>query len=335
MKRYEKQILLEEIGEEGQRRIMRGSVAIIGCGALGSHVANLLARAGVGRIRLIDRDFVEIDNLHRHALFDEEDARNAMPKAIAAKQKLQKINSEIEVDAVVADVNASNVEKLIEGVDIVIDALDNMETRFLINDACIKHNIPWIHGAVVATEGFTMNILPGRTACLRCLLPSLPSPASLPTCDTAGVMGSVVAIVASLEATEAIKFLAGRKMRREAVHVDVWKATWLPIKVERRKDCMACGRKKFEFLDGKETDVAVLCGRNAVQVKPGKEANIDFNELANRLKNVADDVFSTDYMLRFRVEGKEVVVFEDGRAIIKGVGDVAKAKAIYSKYIGL
>lgn len=335
MKRYEKQILIEEIGKEGQKKLVEGSVAIIGCGALGSHVANLLARAGVGKIRIVDRDFVEIDNLHRHALFDEDDAKNMMPKAIAAKEKLQKINSDVEIEAIVADVNATNVEKIIEGVDIVIDALDNMETRFLINDACIKHNVPWIHGAVIATEGFTMNILPGKTACLRCLLPSPPPPASLPTCDTAGVMGGVVSVVASLEATEAIKFLAAGEMRKEAVHVDAWKGTWLPIKVERRKECVACGKRKFEFLAGKETEVAVLCGRNAVQVRPRKKATIEFDEVAKRLKNVAEDVIATDYILRFKAEGKEFVVFEDGRAIIKGVADIAKAKTLYAKYLGL
>lgn len=336
MARYEKHMLLNEIGKEGQKKLLASSVAIIGCGALGSVIANALTRAGVGKIKIIDRDYVELDNLHRQILFDEEDVKKRLPKAIAAVEKLKKINSEIEVEPVIADVNPSNIEEIIKGVDLVLDGVDNMETRFLINDACVKHNIPWIYGAVIATEGMTMNILPGKTACFRCLIQKIPSPGALPTCDTAGVLNTAVNIIASLQATEAIKILAGREARREAIHVDIWKATWTSIKVEKQTDCTTCGKKNFEFLDAKkQANVTVLCGRNAVQINPCTKSKISFEDLHNKLKNVVDEIIYNEYMLRFKVEDYEFIVFEDGRTIIKGIGDVSTAKSLYAKYIGI
>jgi adenylyltransferase/sulfurtransferase len=336
MARYEKHMLLNEIGKEGQKKLLASSVAIIGCGALGSIIANALTRAGVGKIKIIDRDYVELDNLHRQILFDEEDVKKRLPKAIAAVEKLKKINSEIEVEPVIADVNPSNIEEIIKGVDLVLDGVDNMETRFLINDACVKHNIPWIYGAVIATEGMTMNILPGKTACFRCLIQKIPSPGALPTCDTAGVLNTAVNIIASLQATEAIKILAGREARREAIHVDIWKATWTSIKVEKQTDCTTCGKKNFEFLDAKkQANVTVLCGRNAVQINPCTKSKISFEDLHNKLKNVVDEIIYNEYMLRFKVEDYEFIVFEDGRTIIKGIGDVSTAKSLYAKYIGI
>jgi len=336
MARYEKHMLLSEIGREGQRKLLESSIAIIGCGALGSVMASSLARAGVGKIKIVDRDYVELDNLHRQVLFDEEDVKKRLPKAVAAAEKLKKIDSEIEVETVIADVNPSNIEEIIKDVDLVLDGVDNMETRFLINDACIKHNIPWVYGAVIATEGMTMNILPGKTACLRCLIQKIPPPGALPTCDTAGVLNTAVNIIASLQATEAIKILAGREARKEAIHVDVWKATWTSIKVEKQADCTTCGKKIFEFLDAKkQANVTVLCGRKAVQINPSMKSKISFEDLHNKLKNVVDEITYNEYMLRFKVEEHEFIVFEDGRTIIKGVGDVSTAKSLYAKYIGI
>jgi len=336
MARYEKHILLNEVGKEGQRKLLDSSIVIIGCGALGSVIASNLARAGVGKIKIVDRDYVELDNLHRQFLFDEIDAKKRLPKAVAAAEKLKKINSEIEIDAIIADVNPSNIEEIIKDVDLVLDGVDNMETRFLINDACIKHNIAWIYGAVIATEGMTMNILPGKTACFRCLIRKIPPPGALPTCDTAGVLNTAVNVIASLQATEAIKILVGGEIRKEAIHVDVWKATWTSIKVQKQKNCIACGRKIFEFLDAKkQADVTILCGRNAVQINPNIKSKISFEDLYDRLKKVVDEVLYNEYMLRFKVEDYEFVVFEDGRVIIKGVGDAAIARSLYAKYIGI
>ena len=332
MKRYEKHMLLKEIGKEGQKKLLSSSIMIVGCGALGNAVANSLARAGVGKIKVVDRDYVEIDNLHRQILFDEKDAKERKPKAIAVAEKLRSINSEIEIIPIIADVNSSNIEKLINDIDLIIDGTDNMETRFLINDVCIKHDIPWIYGAVVATEGMTMNIMPEKTACLRCLIHELPAPGVLPTCDTVGVLNTAVNVIASLQATEAIKILVGKKIRREAIHVDVWNGTWFPIKVKRRAECITCGKRVFEFLEKEQVDVIILCGRNAVQINPRKK--ISFEELNERLKNVGE-VSYNEYMLRFKIDEYEFIIFEDGRTIIKGVGSKELAKSLYAKYIGL
>ncbi len=333
MKRYEKHMLLKEIGKKGQKKLLSSSVMIVGCGALGNVVANSLTRAGVGKIKIVDRDYVEIDNLHRQILFDEKDAEERKPKAIASAEKLRNINSEIEIVPVIADVNSSNIEKILHDVDLVIDGTDNMETRFLINDACIKHGVPWIYGAVVATEGMTMNILPEKTACLRCLIQKMPAPGVLPTCDTVGVLNTAVNIIASLQATEAIKILIGEKIRRDAIHVDVWNGTWFPIRIERDKECITCRKHVFEFLKKEQADVTILCGKNAVQINPQKTTKISFKKLNKRLKNVGD-VSYNEYMLRFKIDEYEFIIFEDGRVIIKGVGSKELAKSLYAKYIG-
>lgn len=334
IERYEKNILLEEIGKEGQERLLNSKVAIIGCGGLGGVIATNLARAGVGEIRIADRDYVEIDNLQRQVLFDEEDAEKGVPKAVSAVEKLRKINSDANFIPFVEDVNPGNIEKIIKGVSAVADGTDNMETRFLINDACIKHGIPWVYGAVIGTEGMTMNIVPEKTACLRCLIKNVPPPGILPTCDTAGVMNTAVNVIASIQSTELIKILTGKKFSREAIHFDVWRGVLTKIKVKKLDTCISCGRKIFEFLNGKYTDSVVLCGRNAVQINVDLKEKISFEALYDKLKNIGDVEFN-EYMLRFRKDKYEFIVFENGRTIIKGTGDKNIAKSLYARYIGL
>ena len=329
MERYAKQIILREIGREGQRKLLNSKVAIVGCGALGSMMANNLARAGIGKIKVIDRDYVELDNLQRQFLYDEEDAKQSLPKAIACYNKLRKINSEIEIEPVIADVNPSNIESLIKGYDLVLDATDNMETRFLINDACHKNRIPWIYSAVIATEGMTLNILPGK-ACLRCFIQSMPS--SLPTCETEGILNTTVAIVASIATTEAMKILLGKDVREEALYVDAWRNEFLTIKVKKRKNCPTCNGN-YEFLNKKTgSQFIALCGRNAYQIMPMKKLSIE--DVYEKVKKIAKILAYKDYMLRFSIENYEFIVFPDGRIIIKGVKDEKIAKSLYSRYIG-
>ncbi len=329
--RYEKHVLLEEIGEEGQRKLMKSSAAIIGCGALGGMIASLLARAGIGKLIVVDRDFVEMKNLHRQILFDEEDAVNMTPKAVAAMEKLRKMNSSIEVEAMVVDVNPSNVEEIVESVDIIMDGTDNLETRFLINDACIKHNKPWVYGAVVETEGMTMGIVPHETACLRCFLPFAPGGN---TCDTSGVLSMAATTIASLQATEAIRILVGEGARGEAIHLDVWSGGVVPIKVERNPECVACGKGEYEFLDSSRYSSArILCDGKTVQIIPGSPIP-SLQKLAERLERVGK-VERGRHVLKFRTEKEEMIIFEDGRALITNAGSVERAKALYAKYVGI
>ena len=253
IKRYEKHILLKEIREKGQRKLFSSNVAIVGCGGLGNIIANNLIRAGIGKIILVDNDYVELTNIHRQILFDERDARKKNLKVVVAAKKLRVINSEVEIVPVVNNINASNIEELIKNVDLVMDGTDNLETRFLINDTCVKHGIPWIYGAVIATEGMTMNILPDETACFRCLIRNIPSRGTLPTCDTAGILNTAVNVIASLQSTEAIKLLIGEKVRKEALHIDIWYGTWTQLRVEKAPLCITCRKKVFEFLEGKQT----------------------------------------------------------------------------------
>jgi len=329
--RYEKHMLLEEIGKEGQERLMGSSVAIIGCGALGSMIATLLVRAGVGRIIIVDRDFVEMKNLHRQILFDEEDAENMIPKAMAAMEKLRKINSEVEIEARVIDINPSNIEDVIGDADLIMDGTDNMETRFLINDACIKYNKPWIYGAVMETEGMTMNIIPGITACLRCFIPPTKS---METCDTSGVLSAAATLIASLQITEAIKILSGRQPRKEALHVDVWHGVFTPIMVERNKECITCGRREYEFLNAsKHSNVELLCDGKTIQITPMK-GEISLEKLAERLRKVGE-VKYRKHVLKFKAGKEEMIIFEDGRALVLNAGSVERAKALYARYVGM
>lgn len=336
--RYSRQMLLPEIGPAGQERLLTSSVAVVGCGALGTVIANTLVRAGVGRIRVIDRDYIELNNLQRQTLFDEEDIARGLPKAIAAAEKLRHVNSQVTVEPVVADVNPDNVEQFIGGVDLVLDGTDNFETRFLLNDACFKHNVPWVYGAVLATYGMVYAILPRRTPCFRCLLTGMPVPGSAPTCDTAGVLSTAVNIIASLEVTEGLKILLGKEeeLYGGLLYVDVWNGTFERLTVGKRDaPCPVCDMGQFEFLEAREGSyLTALCGREAVQVNVRGEVQVSFPDLARRLAAVGEVRFN-DYMLRFGVDSYELTVFPDGRAIIKGTTDEATARTLYARYIGL
>jgi len=335
--RYSRQELFAGIGPQGQRRIRASTVAVVGCGALGTHLAETMARAGVGTLRIIDRDFVEPSNLQRQSLFDEEDAAAALPKAVAARRRLARINSEVRVDAVVADLVPENASALMGGAQVVLDGTDNFEARFLVNDVCVRDGIPWIYGACVGSYGLALAVRPRLTPCLRCLLEEMPAPGSGPTCDTAGVIAPIVQVVAGIQAAEALKLLSGHPeaLLPGVVTVDLWQAQFEVMDLRGRAPwCPACTEGRFEYAQAGASGSAVLCGRDAVQLRPPKGgARIELQALAERLRPVAD-VRSNEYLVRFTAEGKEVAVFADGRAIVKGVSDPAQARALYARYVG-
>ncbi|HET8631111.1 MAG TPA: ThiF family adenylyltransferase [Thermomicrobiales bacterium] len=340
--RYVRQTIHPQIGEAGQRRLGAARVLLVGCGALGTHVADTLARAGVGHLRVVDRDFIELNNLQRQILFDEEDLARGLPKALAAAEKLRRINSIIAVEPVVDDVNAGNIAALIEGIDVIVDGTDNFETRYLLNDAAIKAGIPWVYGGVLATYGVTMTIVPGETACLRCVFPDPPAPGVAPTCDTAGVLGPAVATIAALEAAETLKLLLGARdaLNRDLLALDVWRLTFDRLPAARLTACPACGdgERSHPFLDhAAASRTTTLCGRDAVQVAVNPPARLDLAALAARL-GAAGAVRANDYLLRFRPEAEgrhELVIFPNGRAIVHGTDDPAIARSLYARYIGL
>src|SRR5712664_803429 len=333
--KYSRQMLFAGIGPEGQERLLASRAAIIGCGAIGAAAANLLVRAGVGQLRIIDRDFVEPSNLQRQTLFDESDTLNVLPKAVAAERKLRSINSSVAVEGVVADLSPRNAEALLGGVDLLLDGTDNFETRFLVNDFAVKSARPWIYAAAVASYGLTMTIRPGATACLACLLEAGTAAQGLEeTCDTIGVLGPIVNLIASLEVAEALKLLSGRP---EALHgrllsCDVWTGRMQSIGVARNPECRACAKQDFTFLNGQAQPHVTLCGRDSVQIHETGRA-MDLHALKLRLASVVDDVRQNDFLLRFRVAPYEMTVFADGRAILKGTKDPAVARSLYARYI--
>jgi molybdopterin-synthase adenylyltransferase len=336
--RYSRQRLFAPIGEAGQARLANARVVIIGCGALGAMQAETLARAGVGSLTLVDRDFVEESNLQRQVMFEEADARERLPKAVAAARRIGRVNSDIRVEAIVADVNFENVEALIAGADLVMDGTDNFETRYLINDACVKTTTPWIYGAAVGSYGLTMTILPGATPCLRCVLEAMPEPGLGPTCDTAGVILPIIAMIAAIQCAEAMKLLTCQRehLHGSLVRIDVWnfQINQLRLSDHGERDCPACGRRDFEFLKGAGRQVmTTLCGRNAVQIGRTGATRVDFAQLAARLKS-AGDVAYNDFLLRFRVDGYDITVFRDARSIIRGTDDATVARSLYARYIG-
>ncbi|HXG68240.1 MAG TPA: ThiF family adenylyltransferase [Blastocatellia bacterium] len=337
--RYSRQILFPEVGEEGQARLARSKAILIGCGALGGVQAETLARAGVGRLVLVDRDFVEESNLQRQITFEESDARDRLPKAVAAARRLSRVNSTIKIEPVVTDVNYENIADLIADADVVLDGTDNFETRYLINDACIKAGVPWVYGAAVGSYGMTMTVIPGQTPCLRCVLEEMPEPGSGPTCDTVGVLMPVISVIASIQAAEALKLLVGQadKLHRSLVRVDVWDFSMTAMSLETftdRSGCPACGRGELEFLRGAGRQVATtLCGRNAVQIARSGAASVDFAALARRLQPLGEVAFN-DFLLRFRVEDYDITVFRDARSIIRGTTDASVARGLYARYIG-
>ena len=337
--RYSRQTLFPYIGREGQQRLAAGRALVVGCGALGSVIANTLARAGVGRLRIVDRDFLELHNLQRQVLFDEQDVAAGLPKAIAAAAKLRSINSSIEIEPVVADLTHENVLTLVDGADVIVDGTDNFETRFLLNDAALKRRIPWIYGGAIGAEGQMRVILPGETACLRCMMEDAPPPGTTATCDTAGILGPTIGVVASLESMEAIKILAGRRdaVNRALVMIDLWSNTTRQIKLDALREgggCATCRGEEFLWLSGERGgQPVVLCGRNAVQISPPSGERISLDALAERL-SAAGRVTRNSYLLRLHVDSYALTVFADGRAIISGTDDPAAAKTLYSRYIG-
>lgn len=340
LERYSRQILFQHIGEERQKVLLKSSAVVIGCGALGTVSSSYLTRAGIGQIRIIDRDFIEECNLQRQILFDENDISDNLPKAIAAQRKLQKINSKIQIEGIVTDINYSNIDELIDGVDIVIDGTDNFETRFLINDFCVKNSIPWIYGACIGSRGLIMNIIPSETPCLRCVFETMPQIGSFPTCDTAGVIGSIASIIASLQVTEAIKILTDDyiSLNKKLLEIDVWATKFKQIDVSGLKElnnCPTCKLHNYNFLEAEDGVMTTfLCGKNAVQVMSRNTGNIDLKQLEHRLGSIAV-VNRNAFMLKFKVKEHNFTVFPDGRAIITGTNNSSIAKNLYSKYLGM
>jgi adenylyltransferase/sulfurtransferase len=337
MERYSRQILFEGIGAAGQARLRAARVLIVGCGALGSAQVEALARAGVGRLRVVDRDFVEESNLQRQTMFTERDARERLPKAIACARRVAEINADVRVEAEVADVHQGNVERLLAGCDLVLDGTDNFATRYLVNDACVKHNVAWVYGAAVGSYGVTMTIRPRVSPCLRCVFEEAPAAASAPTCDTAGVIMPIISVVAAVQVSEALKLLTGQTgaLHGALMQFDVWRNEWRRIRLSApAPDCPTCALGRYETLDAEASDfAAVLCGRNAVQLAPRAAAIVDLHALAARLR-AAGEVKVNDYLVRLSANGYELTVFRDARAIVRGTEDVQLARTLYARYVG-
>lgn len=342
--KYSRQILFAGLGREGQEKLLGSSAVLVGCGALGTASANLLVRAGVGQLRIIDRDFVESSNLQRQTLFDESDVREALPKAVAAERRLRAINSEVQVEGIVEDLAPENAEDMLGGFPLIVDGTDNFETRWLLNDAAISMGVPWIYAAAVGSYGVTMTILPGQTACLACLLES-PEGATIEggaalgaedTCDTAGVLNAAVGVIASLEAAEATKLLAGKieVLSGRLISCDVWTGKFQSIRVARNPNCRACGRREFKYLRGNAQPHISMCGRDSVQIHE-RGRKIDLAELGRRVAAAAGGaVRRNEYLLKFETAPYEMTVFADGRAIVKGTKNPAVARSLYARYIG-
>jgi adenylyltransferase/sulfurtransferase len=328
-------MLFEPLGPKGQEHFGAASAVLVGCGAIGAAAAQLLVRAGIGRLRILDRDFVETSNLQRQSLFDESDAAQALPKAVAAELKLGTINSDVQVQGLITDLSSKNAVELLAGFPLILDGTDNFETRFLINDFAVKSNTPWVYAAALASYGVTMTIIPGQTPCLSCLMESSNGAGLEETCDTIGVLGSIVNLIASLEVTEAMKILAGRP---DALHgrllaCDVWSGRFQSIHAERNPACRACARQEFPYLEGQAQPHITMCGRDSVQIHERGRA-LDLKALEQRLAPTTNDVRQNGFLLRFRIPPYEMTVFRDGRAILKGTKDPAVARSLYAKYIG-
>jgi molybdopterin-synthase adenylyltransferase len=339
LERYSRQMRFYGILEAGQQRLLEARVTLCGCGALGTVLANALVRAGVGHLRLIDRDFIETSNLQRQVLFDEHDVAENLPKAEAAARKLGAINSSVHVDPVVTDIDRTNILELVHDADLILDGTDNFEIRYLINDAAVKLGKPWVYGGCIGSHGQTMTILPGETPCLRCVFEAAPAPGEAGTCETAGVLGPIVNIIASYQATEALKILCGKReaVNRDLLYFDVWENTQRKIKIAPllgKVDCPCCRRRRFEWLEGElGSHTTSLCGRNAVQVSHRTATTLNFEDLARHLGTLGSVSYNR-FLLKFTLDGYEFTVFPDGRAIIKGTSDEDKARTLYAKYIG-
>jgi len=332
--RYSRQVLFAGIGEAGQERLRAAHVALVGCGATGAAAASLLARAGVGTLTLVDRDFVEESNLQRQVLFDEADARESLPKAEAGRRKIALFNSEVAVNACIADLTPGNIRELLAGAEVILDATDNFETRYLLNDYAVERGVPWIYSAAVGAYAITMNVLPGETACLACIFPEAPT-GTVETCDTAGILNSAVNLAASLAVTEAIKMITGAhdRLRRKLLSCDLWTNEWSAISAnEPRARCEVCQQRNFRHLRGEGRPHITLCGRNSVQIHEHSRP-VDFSELETRLRPHGRVRFN-DMLLRFERGEHTLTLFADGRAIIQGTTDVAAARTLYARYIG-
>jgi adenylyltransferase/sulfurtransferase len=332
--RYSRQVLFAGIGPQGQERIEQAHVAVVGVGATGAAGAGLLARAGVGTLTLIDRDFVEESNLQRQVLFDEADARDSLPKAEAARRKIAGFNSEVRVEAQIADLVPGNIHELLAGADIILDATDNFETRYLLNDYAVEQGKPWIYAAAVGSYAVTMNILPGETACLACIFPEPPGGA-VETCDTAGILNTAVNLAASIEVTEALKWISGvrEKLRRTLLSYDLWTNDWSEVATGApRPDCAVCGERDFAHLRGEGRPHITLCGRNSVQIHE-RSRPVDLAEMEHRLRPHGT-VQRNDLLLRFQRGEHTLTLFADGRAIIQGTTDVAVARSLYARFVG-
>lgn len=343
--RYRRQMRFAPLGDEGQRRLAQARVLVCGCGALGSVAADLLVRAGVGFVRIVDRDFLEADNLHRQVLFDETDVAEELPKAVAAVRRLAKINSAITIESAVADVTAANIRSLADDVDAIVDGTDNFETRYLVNDYAVANGKPWVFGGCVGAEGQMLAILPGETPCLSCIMPEPPPTEAQPTCETAGVIGPIVSVIASLQAAEALKILSGNAaaVNRRMTIVDLWRNELRSIGVASLREsdtlrdgggCRTCGQRDFPWLEGRRGVSAIsLCGRNAVQLSSSSPGGVSLVELASKLREVGR-VTSNAYLLRCELDKYRLTVFADGRTIIGGTADPAEARVVHARYIG-
>ncbi|MBU4199624.1 MAG: ThiF family adenylyltransferase [Kiritimatiellae bacterium] len=333
--RYARQVVLPEIGASGQRKLLGSSVLIIGCGALGCIQAELLARAGVGKLVIADRDVPTIHNLQRQFLFDEDDVAAKLPKAVAAARKLKKINSTINIEEIVMDITPDNIEGLVKASDVILDGTDNFETRFLINDAAVKYGKPWIYGGVQGTMGMVLPVCPVSGPCLLCLLSEPPPHASLPTCDTHGVLNTIVAWIASLQVTEAFKLLLGYNFPVYSMNVfDLWKGTFRSVPVKRDGNCPTCVQRHFEYLEADAgSRTLILCGRNAVQVSPALPQNLSLDVVGERLSR-AGPVSINGRVIEFQTEGHRMIIFPDGRVIVGETKDPAIARSLVAKYLG-
>lgn len=332
MERYSRQTIFPKIGKEGQKKLLESKVLIIGIGALGSNIANNVVRIGFGTVKIVDRDYVELTNIQRQILFDEEDIGEH--KALVACEKLKKINSSISIEPKVTDVNYKNIEEMIQDVDIVLDGTDNMETRLLINDACVKHDKPWVYGAVIGSIGMSMNILP-KGPCFKCFVKELPAPGSLQTCDTAGILNTTPSIIAAYETTEAMKILLKDKnVSKNMIYTDIWERIFDNFEIKKREDCTCCAKKDFEFLTSKyDYQMNSLCGSNAVQIVPPENEGINMKLLEETLNKIGT-VRSTEGILEFEIDKYRFTIFSSGSAIIRGTTDKDLAKSLYAKYIG-
>lgn len=341
--RYSRQVVLPEIGPEGQRRLGQATAVVIGCGALGGVVAELLARAGVGRLRLADRDIVERQNLQRQLLFDETHAEAALPKAEAAARRLATVNSDIVVEPHITDVHAGNVEALLADADVVLDGTDNFETRYLLNDACVKHGLPWFYGGVVGTGGLALAIIPdsgeapgsSQGPCLRCLFPEPPAPGTTPTCDTAGVLNAGPAVIGAVQVAAALQYLVDpSSLVPRLLSVDLWRGSFRTAQVQRDPACACCGAGNYEFLSRKRGSwTTTLCGRNAVQITPDSEPSGSLEALAERLQSHGRVTFN-GLLLKLETDAHTLLIFPDGRTLVQGTDDEAVARTLYARFIG-